>query len=136
MSTDAVAPIHTLTTSECLRLLRSVAIGRLAVIVDGAPDVFPVNHLVDHGTVVFRTAQGTKLAASVGGRVAFEADGRDDDGTVWSVVLKGTARQLRQLEELVETEKMPLLPWHKGSKPFFVRVVPEEISGRRFAVDL
>lgn len=132
MSADDLHPTEILTPSECLRLLRSAEIGRLAVVVDGAPDVFPVNHLVDHGTVVFRTAHGTKLAASVGSRVAFEVDGRDGSGTVWSVVVKGRARQLNKLEDLVESHQMPLLPWHGTDKPFFVRIEPEDVSGRRF----
>lgn len=127
-------PTEVLTLSECLGLLRSVEVGRLAVVVDDAPDLFPVNHLVDHGTVVFRTAEGTKLAASVGSRVAFEVDGRDENGRVWSVVVKGRARQLRQLEDLVATHQMPLVPWHGGVKPFFVRIEPDDVTGRRFAV--
>ena len=38
----------------------------------------PVNFVVEHGNVVFRTAEGTKLAAAVlGTAVAFEVDGYD-----------------------------------------------------------
>ena len=39
------------------------------------PEIFPINYVVDHGTVVFRTAEGTKLAGAVQRDVAFEADG-------------------------------------------------------------
>jgi hypothetical protein len=49
----------------------------LATVVDGRPDIHPVNHLVDHGTVLFRTAEGMKLRAAVGHDVTFEADGYD-----------------------------------------------------------
>ena len=50
----AVLPEHT-----CWMHLRSVEVGRLAVSVDNNPDIFPINFLVDHGTVVFRTAEGS-----------------------------------------------------------------------------
>jgi len=63
---------------ECWQLLRDQEVGRLAVSIANHPDIFPVNYVVDHGSIVFRTAEGTKLAASVlGAAVAFEIDGYD-----------------------------------------------------------
>jgi uncharacterized protein len=41
---------------ECLRLLRTVAVARLAIAGDDPPEVVPIDYVVDHGTVVFRTA--------------------------------------------------------------------------------
>jgi uncharacterized protein len=38
------------------------------------PQIFHINYVVDHGTVVFRTAAGTKLAGAAQRDVAFEAD--------------------------------------------------------------
>ncbi|WP_431843092.1 pyridoxamine 5'-phosphate oxidase family protein [Calidifontibacter indicus] len=64
-----------MSVSQSWLLLRSAAVGRLAVVVDGLPDIFPVNHPVDHGTILFRTAQGTKLDAASGHAVAFETTG-------------------------------------------------------------
>ena len=81
------------TVPECWTLLRSTPVGPLAKVVDGRPDIHPVNHLVDHGTVLFRTAEGTKLRAAVGHDVAFEADGYDAGAArAWSVVVKGAPR--------------------------------------------
>ena len=79
-----------------LELLRSAQVGRLAVIVNDHPEIFPVNYLVDRGTVVFRTAEGTKLAAvAFGSNVAFEVDGYEPDkGVAWSVVMKGRASEI------------------------------------------
>ena len=52
--------------------------GRFAIAIANHPDIFPINYVVDHGTVVFRTAEGTKLAGAVlGTGVAFEVDGLD-----------------------------------------------------------
>jgi hypothetical protein len=38
-------------------LLRSAEVGRLAVSVADHPDIFPINYLVDHGTIVFWTGE-------------------------------------------------------------------------------
>ena len=126
----AVLDVH-----QCLDLLRSADVGRLAVVIGDHPDIFPVNYVVDHGTVMFRTAEGTKLAAVIfGGNVAFEVDGYDAErGEAWSVVLKGRASEVRDLRERVEATDLPLFPWQTDPKPRFVRIVPLEITGRHFA---
>ena len=49
-------PISILTETECWSLLSSVALGRLVTSVDGHPEIFPVNFVVQHKTVLFRTA--------------------------------------------------------------------------------
>jgi hypothetical protein len=111
-------------------------VGRLAVAVTGAPEIFPVNFVVDHGTVVFRTAEGTKLHAAMIAPVAFEADGRvaGEADVAWSVVVKGRAEEIRRLDEVVAGTELPLFPWHPSPKDRFVRIVPREITGRRFRV--
>ena len=128
--------ITILTPDRCWALLRSCEVGRLAVSIAGQPDIFPVNFVVDHGTVVFRTAEGTKLAAAVLGRgVAFEVDGYDAArGEAWSVVVKGSAREIDGMHELFDAADLPLFPWHAGPKHRYVRVVTVEVTGRRFAV--
>ena len=135
MVTDASPDTTVLAPDACLALLRTCQLGRLAVAPNGRVDVFPVNHVVDHGTVVLRTAPGTKLYAALDGPVAFEADGYDSaTGEAWSVVLKGRVELVQRIEELVDAMGLPLHPWHGGPKPCFLRLVPDEVSGRRFAV--
>jgi Pyridoxamine 5'-phosphate oxidase len=75
---------------ECWRLLREADVGRLAVSIGDRPDIFPINHVVDGETVVFKTLDGTKLSGAVFERsVAFEAGGYDAwTGDAWSVVVK------------------------------------------------
>jgi uncharacterized protein len=125
-----------LNTNECLDLLRREVVGRLAVAIANQPDIFPINYVVDHGTVVFRTAEGTKLAAAVLGRgVAFEIDGLDvAAGAAWSVVVKGHAIELVRQDELFEALDLPLFSWSAAPKHRFVRIEPTEITGRRFEV--
>lgn len=126
--------VETLTADVCWALLRTSELGRLAVAPDGCPDIFPVNFLVDHGSVVFRTAPGSKLTAALGGsRIAFEVDGSDAvAGKVWSVVLKGRLELVRTLADVTDTAALPLWPWHDAPKPCFVRIAPDDITGRRF----
>lgn len=134
MSTTTEADV--LPESTCWDLLRSTEIGRLAVTRGVEPDIFPVNFAVDHGTLVFRTAAGSKLLAIRStAAVAFEADGYDSTTRqAWSVVLHGRAEEIRHAEELVHTAELPLSPWHGTAKSTFVRVVPDRITGRRFVV--
>ena len=84
-----------LPANACWALLRSQEVGRLAVSIADRPEIFPVNYVVDHGTVVFRTAEGTKLAGAVQRDVAFEADGYEPGtGEAWSVVVKGRGEEV------------------------------------------
>jgi len=136
VDTDSGPGIAVLATDTCWGLLRSAEVGRLAVAVAGDPDIFPINFVVDGGTIVFRTAPGTKLASVVIGQaVAFEADGYDPGaGEAWSVVVKGHGEQITRSQELIDTTELPLFPWQAGAKHRFVRIVPHDVSGRRFHV--
>jgi nitroimidazol reductase NimA-like FMN-containing flavoprotein (pyridoxamine 5'-phosphate oxidase superfamily) len=115
-------------------------VGRVAVAIMNHPDIFPVNYAVDRTgsapSVVFRTAEGTKLAASVlGTAVAFEIDGYDPiAGEAWSVVIKGSAQEVEGVHGVFDTDEMPVFTWHSGPKHRVVRISPEEITGRRFVV--
>lgn len=135
MTTDRLGST-VLSTHDCFALLRTTDVGRLAVSIADRPDIFPINYVLDHGAVVFRTAEGTKLAAAVLGRgVAFEVDGYDPDaGEAWSVVIKGHAVELERLQDLFDALDLPLFPWHAAPKHRFVRIEPVEITGRRFEV--
>jgi uncharacterized protein len=119
---------------QCWELLRSQEVGRLAVAIANRPDIFPINYVVDHASVVFRTAEGTKLAAAVlGESVAFEIDG-EAHGEAWSVVVKGPALEIERMYELFDALELPLYPWHAAPKHRFVRILPELVTGRRFLV--
>jgi nitroimidazol reductase NimA-like FMN-containing flavoprotein (pyridoxamine 5'-phosphate oxidase superfamily) len=135
MTTDRLG-LTVLTTDECLELLREQEVGRLAISIAHHPDIFPVNYVVDHGCVVFRTAEGTKLSGAVLGRgVAFEIDGYDaEQGDAWSVVVKGQAVEIERMQDVFDALTLPLFPWHAAPKHRFVRIEPVEITGRRFHV--
>jgi nitroimidazol reductase NimA-like FMN-containing flavoprotein (pyridoxamine 5'-phosphate oxidase superfamily) len=134
MTSDPAATTLVLNEHDCWELLRTREVGRLALVIDERPEIFPVNYVVDHGTIVFRTAEGTKLAAvELGAAAAFEVDG-EVATDAWSVVIKGRAVEIEQMYELFEVLDLPLYPWSVAPKHRFVRIVPEEVSGRRFRI--
>ena len=131
MSADD-APVTVLSEDESWSLLSSMSLGRVVTILGGQPEIFPVNFVTPRRTVLFRTAQGTKLFSAVmNNQVAFEAD----DHTLaegWSVIVKGTAHLLSADADILDAEEAPLLPWTATLKPVYVRVISMEITGRRF----
>ena len=134
MTPDLAPGTAELDEHECWELLRNQEVGRLAVAIANHPDIFPVNYVVDHATIVFRTAEGTKLAAAVlGVSVAFEIDG-EGDGEAWSVVVKGRAFEIENMYELFDAVDLPLYSWNTAPKHRFVRIVPEQVTGRRFVI--
>jgi hypothetical protein len=49
-------------------------------------------------------------------------------------VLKGQVELVQTIQEMVDTVDLPLFPWHAAPKPCYLRIVPGEVTGRRFAV--
>jgi uncharacterized protein len=126
-----------LNDQQCWELLAANQIGRLAVVVAGRPDIFPVNYLVHEGEIYFKTAEGSKLASVMAHReVAFEIDGYDEaTNEAWSVVLIGMARVLSHDDEVEAAETLPLFPWNLAPKHRYVAIEGTEISGRRFVAE-
>lgn len=123
-----------LTKSECFDLLAHESVGRLAVVDDHGPIVLPVNYVLDHYMVVFRTDEGTKLDADHR-KVAFEVDGTDaKTRTGWSVLVRGEAAEVIDPAEIARLRELPLEPWAPGTKAHYVRILPAVLSGRRITV--
>lgn len=129
-----MSTVEQLSENLCWALLRTTDVGRLAVIVGDHPEIFPINYVVDHATVVFRSAEGTKVTAALNDNpVAFETDGYDPEtGLVWSVVVKGEATTFQTIEEATDSFDLELNPWQAGQKERFITIRPTEITGRRF----
>ncbi|BBY89264.1 pyridoxamine 5'-phosphate oxidase family protein [Mycolicibacterium tokaiense] len=118
--------------SECWQLLSSTSLGRLITSVDNQPEVFPVNFAVQNRTLLFRTAEGTKLVSTaINHHVVFEADDHDD-AQGWSVIVKGFSQILHADEDIAAAEQTGLRPWVATDKQHFVRIKPMRVSGRRF----
>lgn len=129
--------VEVLSESESARLLKSHDLGRLAIVVDGRPEIFPVNYAFDEGVVVFRTAPGLKLERAPLTYAAFEADSVDRErGVAWSVVVKGTVHEIttaidRLSERLRQLVVRPAFP---GERSEWLAVYSTTVTGRRFSI--
>jgi nitroimidazol reductase NimA-like FMN-containing flavoprotein (pyridoxamine 5'-phosphate oxidase superfamily) len=133
MTIDPRTWLEILGTDACWELLGRSAVGRLAVVADNRPEIYPVNYALDGRTIVFRTDVGSKLAALDGNpNVCFEIDSVDKPSrSGWSVMVQGQAKAVRDPGELAVLHALPLDFWAVGDKPDFVRIVPTVVSGRR-----
>jgi uncharacterized protein len=120
-----------LSTDECWEMLREEEFGRLAFRLLDEVHITPINYAVDGDTLLFRTAEGSKLlSVAMGSEVAFEID-RYGEESARSVVVRGSARQLPEDEEH-RSENVPLRPWVPSLKYNVVEITPKVISGRAF----
>src|SRR5579884_4560783 len=124
ITTSTDEGIEVLGEDECRALLATAKIGRLGVCMGAMPAIFPVNFVVDGDSIVFRTAQGTKLnAATHHAVVAFQCDEVDEfEHTGWSVLVVGMARAVTDPHELERHRGLPLRPWAAGTRECYVRV--------------
>ncbi|CAN5168074.1 pyridoxamine 5'-phosphate oxidase family protein [soil metagenome] len=130
---DTVGTSSNLDPLEAWGRLRSRGIGRLAVSENGNPDIFPINYLASDDRILIRTAPGAKLTKLTANEsVALETD-HYEANDAWSVVVKGTAHQLHDAEEIHAARQSPLWSWIPRSTDVFVVITPTEVTGRHFA---
>ncbi|MFD0274663.1 helix-turn-helix domain-containing protein [Kitasatospora sp. NPDC127111] len=126
------ALVH-LTIPECWDRLGSKGVGRIALPAEPGPIVLPVNYAVDAGTIVYRTDPNGAAAPTPGTTVSFQVDHVDDHlSTGWSVLITGAVEHIDDVDAIqrLETEQRAE-PWAGGSRPLWVRIQPDTISGRR-----
>ncbi|WP_316668049.1 pyridoxamine 5'-phosphate oxidase family protein [uncultured Propionibacterium sp.] len=130
---DTTNPVSEIPEGSAWGYLASVDVGRIAVTSGDSPEIYPVNFCLDGESIVFRSASGSKLETlALNSRVAFEADSWADEGG-WSVLVRGTATLVEDADELARVAKAPLRTWVPTVKKNWVRVVPSQITARRFA---
>ncbi|MDD7833830.1 MULTISPECIES: pyridoxamine 5'-phosphate oxidase family protein [Paenarthrobacter] len=119
---------------DCWRLLAQANIGRLSVISNGHPDIFPINFAVADRTLVFRTGVGTKQhAIERDATVAIEADSVSAEfGLAWSVVVKGPATAAGPGTPALNKVTRALFPWQGVGQDLLYVLAPVSITGRRF----
>ena len=137
--------IVTLDRHQCLELLASAQVGRLAFAPTGsaaltstpegrevAPHVVPVSFVLDRDSVVVRTTHGSHLGRSAPGTaVTFEVDEiRPGLQEGWSVVVSG---QATTEEDPTETRRLAglLQAWAPGFKDLWLRIPLTHLTGRR-----
>jgi hypothetical protein len=126
--------LDVLSEADCTALLESHHFGRIAVVVGGAPVIFPVNYAYEQGRIAIRTDAGTKLAGAAQGRVAFEIDAVDEGSrSGWSVLVQGTGYDATDSIDLmsVYVRRFPVDTWVPGTPTRWIRIEPSAITGRR-----
>ncbi len=128
---DAV--LEVLDQHECLRLLRSVPLGRLVFTEAGLPAVRLVTFYIDGDTLVFLSTAGDKLrAAQRGDIVAFEADDVDaDQHRGWTVTAIGRLSVVPVDEHAELHRRLPLHSWASPTNAHLIRLGLERLTGRR-----
>jgi|SRR5712691_1638734 len=127
------AGLEVLPFGECLDRLASVPVGRVGFLSAGEVMILPVNHVMDGHSVVFRTAEGSKLAgAGVGYPVTFEADSYDTAAEAgWSVVVHGHAEVVEDDDQVRRLDGLGLRSWGSAERPYWVRIRPLSVTGRQ-----
>jgi uncharacterized protein len=132
---DLRSGLDRLSREQCVALMATEDVGRLVVVDNGRPLIFPVNYALDGEAPVFRTASGTKLWASTRSSVVFEVDHIDrETRTGWSVIVHGIAHEVTAFDRSDLQSRvagLPVVPWAPGDKPSVVRIEPRLITGRR-----
>lgn len=135
MMTRDRAGLRVLPLDECLDLLagRLPRIGRVAFPDDERVTVLPVNYRVDQGDIVFRTSADSALGHMPAGQdVAFQVDDVDVNWAEgWSVLVKGSLEPVDDAAELERLRRLPLHPWAPGDRSRYLRIRPDEVTGRR-----
>lgn len=135
MEDTGLNPLEVLDEQECRALLGSGEVGRVGVVVDGQPLIFPVNYVLDGQWVVVHTDFGPMLSGAAHALVAFEVD--DFDATTrtgWSVLVQGVADDvtdsLDRSSEYLQTVEVS--PWAPGTRARVLRIDARQVTGRRF----
>jgi nitroimidazol reductase NimA-like FMN-containing flavoprotein (pyridoxamine 5'-phosphate oxidase superfamily) len=126
--------IEPISREGCLDLLRVEQVGRIAVVVDDAPLVFPVNYrLVETEAVTWiaiRTRPGNVIDRATT-LAAFEIDGIDpvhEQG--WSVLVRGTLQHVDP-DAADFRSRFDSHPWLATERDAWLVVEPYAIDGRR-----
>ena len=123
-----------LARDECFELLATAAVGRVGLVVDGKPEVLPVNYVVDADAIVFRAADASVLTKAALQPVAFEVD-RIEAATHsgWSVLVHGVAQDVSHAVDTMSehVRRLALVSWAPGERHRWFRIKADSVSGRR-----
>jgi len=126
--------LQAITEEDCFTLLGSQDLGRLAVVRDGQPEIFPVNYALDGRTVVIRTQPGVKLSYAALARVAFEVEDINPERREgWVVVVKGVGEDITgAIDPWSEhARSRAVRPWVSGAHECHIAIARPVVSGRR-----
>ena len=132
MEQDYEILVDELDEQACWQLLTRAGFGRVGFVEDDGVVVLPVNSAVREQCIIFRTGEGTSLAAAGDGSVvAFEADHTDrvaESG--WSVLVRGRLWDVTDRPEVATWSAVLVRPWAPGPRERWMRIEPTRVTGR------
>jgi nitroimidazol reductase NimA-like FMN-containing flavoprotein (pyridoxamine 5'-phosphate oxidase superfamily) len=127
------SPLEELSEAECLELLSSKRVGRIAWCSEQGPRVLPVNYTLADRDILIRTSPDSPIEKSLyETHAAFQVDDIDEFLEAgWSVLVTGEATYVntRHRDERVPARLQDT--WAPGVRDLLIRIRSEEITGRR-----
>jgi nitroimidazol reductase NimA-like FMN-containing flavoprotein (pyridoxamine 5'-phosphate oxidase superfamily) len=127
--------VLTLSDEDCWSLLRTHNLGRLAIVIEDRPRIFPVTYAAAEDTVVFRTQPGAKLQHGPGSAACFEIDDYDQGTSIaWSVMVVGVLKDITDANDELSRRlrRLDVEPVAPGQKLHWLALNADEVSGRSF----
>ena len=134
---NAAASLEPLGRLQCLNMLALAEVGRVGFVVDGQPEILPVNYALDGDTVLFRTEASSALNNISMQNVAFEVDSIDNSTqSGWSVLVRGRAESIADSIDATSERirRLTLRTWAPGERERWFTIRPISITGRRLRV--
>lgn len=134
-----MSPITELDPKECMTLLRTGQLARVAIATAMGPRIIPVNYRVHGDDIVFRTTPYSLLGTYAGdSELAVEVDHIDERAHQgWSVVALGKAQRVDDIDEMTRIwMRGDPEPWADGSRNVYLRLFVREVSGRKVGGDV
>ena len=132
---DETTGLEVIPLMECVRLVETNEVARVAFVHDGTIQLYPINYAWDGEGMVFRTETGSPLADAAGSEMVAETDGTDQRArSGWSIIARGTAEFVdptRKPELAARLKRLALYPWAGGEKEIWLRLIPAPMTGRR-----
>lgn len=126
-----------LSPAECVVLLATTVVGRVAFVGARGLQLLPVNYRVLDDTVLISTSSAGTLAelADHSGDVLFEVDYHAPLARHgWSVVLRGTSSAVHDARTLGSPERARLVAWAPSPDAIVLQIRPRDVTGRQVSL--
>jgi uncharacterized protein len=131
----ASVAVQTLSEDECWEHLCAHQLGRIAIVVEGLPKIFPVNYSAGEGAIVFRSDPGSKLVHGPGSPACFEVDEYSPgSGIGWSVMVSGRLEDITGADDPISARlrSLGVEPLAPGRHLHWLALRADEVTGRTF----
>jgi nitroimidazol reductase NimA-like FMN-containing flavoprotein (pyridoxamine 5'-phosphate oxidase superfamily) len=127
--------VEVLDEAECLALMATMSLGRIAYTEGALPAVQPVAFALGDGEVFVATHRGSNVAvASRGAVVAFEVDDFDAGArTGWTVTVVGASRVISDADEVGRLDEFGVQPWAPAAGHCYIGIQTRLVRGRRIS---